>query len=354
MREFRYLVDPKRSLLLLAITGLLVWLMQSGAMPAATYLGFGLILFPFLLILVSAQGGILTALLSVLLMLLAAVKVYGTSGLWLALYLLPMSVAFLVCLEIRLPFFKTAGAVLPSLILSMIALFLIFQRKAGGDLYGALAQSAIDGLENFPARDNLLYTFWKGGLLSHGQEAGAQVFADAGSGWTFTPEVVQEFYKQIQVRISALAASLMPGMLTTYSISLSTLGLGFAVHLGSKRNACPDLGMPPFSLWHIPRPVGKKLWFLAAGYLLALLSQSLLLRMAGQMMYNVFFALYAVQGLSVLDYRFKARGMRAGLRLLLLAAIFALLPPLAMMFGLFDQAMDSRRLRLAPDSTEST
>ncbi len=354
MRELRYLIDPKRSLIMLAVVAAVVWLLQSGALPAVTYLGFGMVLFPFLLLLTASLGGILPSLLSVMLILFAAMRVYGTTGIWLLAYLLPVLLAFLVCLEMRLPFIKTAGTVGAAFILSAVALFVIFQYRAGGNLYSALAQAAIDGLDQLPGRDSLLYTLWKSGLISSGQEAGTQVFGSTGTEWSFKPEVVQEFYKGIRVRISSLAASLMPGILTTYSISLSTLGLGFSIHLGSRWKTCPDLFMTPFSLWHIPRHAGKRLWILAAGYLIALLSNNLVLVVAGQMMYNVFFSLYAIQGLSLIDYRFKARGVRPWLRVVSHLLLFAVLPPVAMVLGVYDQAADPRRLRLntpQPDQT---
>ncbi len=354
MRDLRYLVDPKRSLIMLALAGAAVWLLQAGALPALTYLGFGMILFPFLLLLTASLGGILPSLLSVMLIMAAAVRVYGTAGLWLLAYLLPVLLAFLVCLEMRLPLIKTARIVLAAFILSSVALFVIFQQKTGGNLYGALAQAAIDGLDRMPERDSLLYALWRSGLISSGQESGAQVIQGAGTEWSFLPEVVQEFYKGIRARISSLAASLMPGMLTTYSISLATLGLGFAVHLGQKRKTCPELLTTPFSLWHIPKQYGKRLLVLAAGYVITLLSSNLVLVVAGQMMYNVFFSIYAVQGISLIDYRLKARGMKPWLRVVLHLLLFAILPPVAMVMGIYDQAADPRKLRAnspQPDQT---
>ncbi len=354
MRDLRYLVDPKRSLIMLALVGAVVWLLQASALPALTYLGFGMILFPFLLLLVASLGGILPSLLSVALIMIAAIKVYGMAGLWLMAYLLPVLLAFLVSLEMRLPFIKTAGIILSAFILSFVALFVIFQQKTGGNLYGALAQAAIDGLDRMPERDSLLYTLWRSGLISSGQEAGAQVIQGAGTEWSFLPDVVLEFYKGIRTRVSSLAASLMPGMLTTYSISLATLGLGFAVHLGQKRKTCPELLMTPFSLWHIPRQYGKRLLILAAGYVVAQLSSNLVLVVAGQMMYNVFFSIYAVQGIALNDYRFKARGMKPWLRMLLHLLLFAILPPVAMVLGIYDQATDPRKLRAISPQPDQT
>jgi len=345
MAKLRLLVHPTRSLLLLLLTGFLVFLLASGALPGLTYLGVGIIVFPALLLCVAALGGILPSALALLLMMLGALRVYGPDGLLLGVYLAPMNAVFLACLERKVPFFRTAALAFGAFVLSALFLFLLFQRRSGGDVYGAVAQSALDGLEGLPSRDSLLYALWRSGFISHGREAGAQVVTESAGGWTFKPEILEEFYKQIRVRVSALASALMPGLLTTFGIFLSTLGLGFAVHRGARRGACPDLGMPPFSLWHLPRSLGRKLWLLALGYLLAAFSQNAVLRLAGQMMYNVFFSVYAVQGLAALDFRMKARGTREGVRLLLMALLLVVLAPAAMLLGLFDQTGDHRRLR---------
>ena len=67
-------------------------------------------------------------------------------------------------------------------------------------------------------------------------------------------------------------------------------------------------------------------------------------------MYNVFFALYAIQGLAYVNFLLKRRGVRRFLRLLLLTLLFLFLPPVAMLLGLYDQMTDPRRLRAAPAS----
>ncbi len=345
MANRRLLAEPTRSLFLLLATGFLVFLLASSALPGLAYVGVGIVVFPALLLWVAAVGGILPTALALMVMLLGAQRVFGGDGWLLAVYLAPMAAVFLACLKMRVPFFKTAALVFAALVFSALFLFLLFQKRSGGDVYGAVAQSAIDGLQGLPARDGFLYALWRSGFISHGQEFGAQVVVEAAGGWTFKPEVLAEFYKQIRPRVSALASALMPGLLTTFGIVLSSLGLGFAVHRGARRGACPDLGMPPFSLWHLSRALGRKLWLLALGYLLAAFSQNAVLRLAGQMMYNVFFSVYAVQGLAVLDFKMKARGLREGVRLLLMALLVAVLAPAAMLLGLFDQTGDSRRLR---------
>ncbi len=221
MRTIRLFTNPRQALICLVVTGALVFFLQMSFLPAISYLGIGIVLFPLLMLLNVSLGGIVPAFFSLVLMLIASKVIYGNEGLWLAVYLLPMSLVFAWCLETEQPFFKTCGLITGTLIASMLLLFIIFQRLTGGNLYGALSKAAIDGLEGFPQRDSLLYTLWRGGLLSHGQDASVQIFdSNLNGGWTFKPEVVEEFYKQISSRVTALAANLLPGLLTNFSITM--------------------------------------------------------------------------------------------------------------------------------------
>ena len=346
MSEIRWLADPKRSLVPFALAGVLIWLSLRSNLAPVFFLGLGIPLFPVLLLLAAALGGWVPAMLLSALFISVSVRVYGPNGAWFAVYLLPALIAFLVCLEIKLTFYKTAAAVFGALVVSVVFLFLIFQAKSGGDLYGSLAQASIEGLDRMPGRDSLLYSLLQAGFISPGTEDSARIFIDIPGGQTFAPEVISEFYKQLRFRIGALASSFVPGLLTTYAIYLSTLGVGFALQRGIKYKASPHLGMPPFSLWHFPRAVGKQLWILAAGYLLALLAKQPTLQLTGQMMYNVFFSLYVIQGLAWTSFRLRERGrMSPGLRLILLALLFFIAQPIMMFIGILDQVTDGRKLR---------
>lgn len=346
MGTIRLFTNPRQALVWMLLIGAVVFFLQMSFLPALTFLGVGLLLFPLLMLLVIALGGIIPAFFSLVLILLASRMIYGNGGLWLAVYLLPVSAAFVYCLERQLPFFKTCGVLIAAMVTGMMVVFIMLQREAGGNLYEALAKAAIEGLDQFPQRDNLLYTFWRGGLLSHGQEMGAQVFDSTPSGgWTFKPEVVEEFYKQISTRVTALAAGLLPGLLTNFSIILSAAGSGLAIKLGTRYSTAPSLAMPPFSKWFIPKAYGRKMTALALGYLVTILSTNPVLMVAGQLMFNVFSALYVLQGLAYLNFTMKRRGTRPVTRFLLLLLLFVLLSPAAMFIGIYDQFADPRRLR---------
>ncbi|HSK68287.1 MAG TPA: DUF2232 domain-containing protein [Candidatus Limnocylindria bacterium] len=348
MGDTRLMRDPRGSLFILLLTGFLVFGLQSGALAGLSYVAIGAVLFPFLLLIAAAVGGILPALLCFLLVTLGAWRVFGVSGLWYAAYMLPPLAVFTACHILRVPFYRTALYVAASSVFSIAALFAAFRLGIGGSLYGYIADSAVAALEDMPERDSILYTLWRGGFLSFDAADPNDALVLVNGGYTFIPEALGEFLKQVRARVEVLTASFVPGLLTTFSVNLGLLGTGLAVTLGKRRGAEEDLGMPPFSAWHIPRAWGRRLWVLAAGYLLAAFSRNPVLGLAGQMMYNVFFALFAIQGLASLDFRLKARGWRFGTRLALLALLQVLLSPAALVLGLMDQLADPRNLRKTP------
>lgn len=344
----RLLADSKRSLIVLLLTGLFVYFLGTNPLSPFMVLTSGIVFFPILLLMLTAVGGWLPAFLGFALILFQAGRVLGPEGYWFAMYLGPVTLAALVCFERKMSFWDTAKVILIAFVISVLALFLIFQQKTGGNLYSSISKTAVDAIDNMQSRDRFLYLLWQNKLISHGMDASTVVFADAPGGWTFQPEVLDEFYKQLSARISALAAAFLPGLLTTFSIYLSSLGLGLSVRLAQKNQTNLLADKPSFSKWFIPRSAGRMLWFLAAGYLIAMLARQPVLQLAGQMMYNVFFAVFVVQGLASLDFRLKQRGMRVYFRFVLLLIMFVLLQPAALIMGLFDQSLDPRLLR---DST---
>lgn len=348
MAQHRYLTKSWQGTLLTLISLALTAVLTTSFFPSFGFLSMGLVLFPVLLLLVSATAGILPALLVLLAIALGARHVYGNGGLLILVYLLPMCFTFLYCLERQTPFFRTAALVLAAFVLGTIACFAILQRLAGGNLYAAVTQAALEGLDTMQGRDNFLYALWQNGFLSHGLGPGAQIFeGTASGGWTFIPEVREEFYKQINSRLGLMLASLLPGLLTSFALSTSLLGCGLAIKLGVRHNTAPSLNMPPFSLWFLPKSLGKNAMALALGYVLAMFTSNRVVQTAGQMMYNVFSAVFAIQGLAYLNFLLKKRGTRRGLRSVLLLALFVVIQPVAMFLGIYDQAADPRKLRVS-------
>jgi hypothetical protein len=154
--------------------------------------------------------------------------------------------------------------------------------------------------------------------------------------------------------------SLLPILISSYSVSYGVLGVYLSLRLGGRHaramvvrqelsqsieEVCPQLGLPPFALWHLPAQPGKILLGLGALSFLLRLSGSITLSLAGQMMYNVCSGFLMIQGLSVLEYMQRRRGLRRGFGRILMALLFVLLPTAMLILGVFDQLSDPRKLR---------
>ena len=349
MGGIRILSNQTRTLILLALLAALVGALSFMPLAPLYFVSFGVFLLPFASITLSAVGGVLALLASAALMAWGAMRVFGPPGLMILVYVLPVGAALLAALQRRLTFFKTVLAVLAAYVLSVLAIYLILQHMAGGAVFRKAAQAAIQGLDQWTHRDALLYNLWKGGILSHGQPDGTQVFIEKGRGWwTFTPEVLQEFYKQIDYRLEGLLQTQFQGMLTSFGIYLAALGSYWALRIaqGAKPDGCPALkGMPPFREWYIPRALGSRLWVLAAGYLLMFLNAPPVVQLAGSLMFNVFYAVYVLQGMAVIDHRLSLGALNPWLKRMLLLLLFVLLQPLLLLMGIIDQLRDTRGFR---------
>lgn len=353
MSRFRLYTTHAQALKWLVLTGILVALFGASSLPSLVYLGVAPLVFPPILLFSVTMAGLLPALANFALMMLGAFSVFKTEGLWFALYLLPFTLAFWYCVEKGVPFFKTAAITCAAFVFSLALLFFILQKQAGGALYSAAANAAVTGLENMPARDNLLYTLWQSGFLTHGLPGDTQaIVTDNLGGWTFNPAVLSEFYKQISSRLTALLSTFFPSMLTGYSIILSLPIMGLAIKMGVRRDLSPRLDMPPFSKWFIPKSQNPLMLILAAGYFLASFSNNIVLQTTGQLMYNVFSTLFLIQGLALLNSILKNRGAKPLIRFILLVLLMVILSPAALILGVFDQLTDPRKLRAPTDPNE--
>ena len=348
MGDLSLIRKPSQAVIWLVVSTLLALGLRTSALPQVSFLGIGIFVFPLIMLFSSALGGILPALAGLAILGSVSYELYGIVGLWLLPYLAPFTLAFIICLEKEVPFFKASGILILTYVLSVLFVFLMLQRAANGDLYGAAVSAALKGLEDMPLRVPFLMALWRSGFLQHGQDVSDLVVRNApGSGWVFRTEVLEQFYKQIDARIRILLSALLPGLITSNAIGLSLLGSGLALKAAARYQTAPTLDMPPFSTWHLPRTLGKRMLVLALGYLLTFLLNNPIVQLTGQLMYNVFATLYAIQGLAFVNFTLKKRGTKRFLRYLATGLMYLLLTPATMVIGIFDQFSDPRKLRVS-------
>lgn len=368
MRQYRLWLSPRSALTAVLLCLAFVWAL--GSMPLSAFYLFSAILFvfPFILLLTAGAAGVLPSLMCLTVMAGGAWQTLGTqAALATAAYLTPLLACMLVCLQMKLAWQKTVLALLSVYILSVMLIYLVLQRSADSDLFSLIAQRVVNGINGMPERDSLLHTFYQFGLLGLPQEVAEQPLVEAALGWTYSQKALQEFYKQIAARVDLWLRALLPALISSYSLFICIPGF-FAAQFYAVRHAqrlsfrlgpqagaqdlCPSLGMPDFSHLFLPKSAGQALLILALGYLMARLSGNATLALAGQMMYNVFAALYVIQGLSYINFMQKKRGTKPGFRAFTLFALFALLQPALVFAGLIDQFMDPRKLRQPDENAQ--
>lgn len=283
-------------------------------------------------------------------------------------YLLVPVAVYALCLHYRLAAAKSMAAIALSYALCLLALYALSFKALGGAPFEELSRMMIEALQTMPERDSLLSTAYQFGLLGISQTMldGAVIQAPQG-GATFSPEVLDEFFKQIDARAVLWLRALVPSLISSLGPYLAIGGVYISDHYGKRsaqrrafRNsqdvveAPPELpGLPPFHKWFISKQMATPLWIIGGVYLLSRLSGQEALALAGAMLYNIFSVFFTIQGLSSLNFVQRQRGVRPLMRGLTLAAFSFILSQAAMILGLFDQFNDHRKLR-KPDESSDT
>ncbi len=360
MHSYRLWLSTRSAILAPAICLALVALLLSAPLSPFYMLTLTLFLFPLLCLLSASLAGVLPTLLCLLILSGAGYLGLGPAGgLATLAYLTPLTVCYLVCLQLRLHWHKTVTAMLFIYIISVLLSYLWLQRANGQQLFSRVAANVVAGIDQLPERDLLLQTFYQFGLLGLPSEIAAQPLTEAQVGWTYSQAALQEFYKQISTRVDLWLRALLPTLVSAYSIKLCVLGFFVAQYYGCRQAQrlafkqpdidaqalCPSLEMPAFSQLHLPKTAGTALLILGAGFLLTRVSGSPTLALSGQMMYNVFSALYIIQGLSYVNFLQKKRASRPAVRVITLLALYLALQTALVFVGLLDQFLDPRKLR---------
>lgn len=361
MRQYRLWLDPRSAILSPALCLLLVALLLTAPLSELYLLTLSLFLFPLLALLSAGMAGVLPTLLSLAILSTGAwLRLGPAGGMMVMASLTPVTVCYLACLQLRLHWQRSIAAMLFIYVVSILLSYLWLQRYFGQQLFTRVAQSVVKGLDALPERDLLLHTFYQWGMLSLPGDIAAQPLTEAQVGWTYSQAALQEFYNQVSARVDLWLRALLPTLISAYSIQLCVLGFFVAQYHGCRRAQrlafrasddtdaqalCPSLDMPAFSQLFLPRRAGTTLLILSVGFLLARVSGSATLALAGQMMYNVFSALYIIQGLSYVNFLQKKRASRPFVRVITMLALYLLLQAALVFVGLLDQFLDPRRLR---------
>ncbi len=370
MQKGRLIYSTASFSLSLVLTGLLTVALTANPFSGFYLLSAGLFLLPFFLQLVFRCAGPLSALASLVLLCFGISLKNGASPALFAIgYLAPPLVAYACCLYRGVSAYRAMAIIALVYGASVLLLYALSFRVLGEAPFDALSRLAVQALQSMPERDGLLITATRFGLLSIPESlSDSAVIQSQQGGATLSPELLEELYKQVQARLGIWLRALVPSLISSYAPWLALGGVHLSEFYGKRQAerrafrapqdspapSYPRLEpLPVFHRFHLPASLSKPL--LAAGGLafLTRFSSQQGLALAGAMLYNIFSALFSLQGLSCLNHMQKTRGVRPSVRGLSIAAFTLLLPHASLILGIFDQLSDPRKLRHAGDSTKS-
>ncbi len=308
-------------------------------------------------------------------------RVFGVQGLMLtAVYLLPVLAAFVVIVLRRVPFWLGCGSMIGIHLLSFVAVYLILQQWAGGDLYHAAGRLAMDSLSQWEYGDYALAELYSMGLIDLPGSLAGGVTINA-STFSLSDAARQDMLLSVSSLVSSSLVSIVSGVIIVRQSILGGVGclllpLRFGYLAQRKRqygprlsetgpeetqNAerkdgenqpvdFPDLGMPPFSRWYIPWKYG---WQVGAALALGLLLQGSAVpaaAVAGEILYYAGEAVFTIQGAAMINFSQNARKTRRFWRVFVPALLS--FTSLLMVVGIFDQIVNIRGLRKPPEPKE--
>ena len=258
---------------------ILPMLLLSSTIVGGLYLT-GLLLFlgPVALCVAGAVCGLLSMGLGCAAALFSMGRVFGGQGLLLtAVYLVPVLAAFLVVVSRRVPFWTGCGIMMAIHLLSFVAMYLMLQQWAGGNLYTTAGNLAMDRLNQWEYGDYVLYELYSMGLIDLPSSLAEGVTLNA-STFILPDAAKQDLLLSVSSLVSSSLVSIVSGLIIVRQSILGGVGclllpLRFGYLAQRKRqygprlsetgpeetqNAerkdgenqpvdFPDLGMPPFS-----------------------------------------------------------------------------------------------------------
>ena len=367
MKDFPLYRTPRAAVigvLVLALPLVLLSLSPLGGLYAVMAVVF---LLPTAACMAGLIGGALPMTLAAAAGLYAMQRVAGPMGLTLAaVYVLPILLAFVLVVSLRVPFLSACFTLIGVHVAALAACYLLLQQWTGGELYTAAGIAAANALDKWELGSTMLYHFYSSGLIDLPEDLRGTALIPVLGGYMLSPAARSDLLLSVRGLVSDAMASLIPNLIVTQSILGGVGCLLLPLRFGSvaaQRRAVraeaametktdanggaapsfPDLGMPPFETWHLPRGIGWQVGLaLVAGYVLRA-SSSAPVAVAGVILYSAAHAVFTIQGAALVNYMQKARGRKRFWRVAVPLALMLL--SVLMFLGVMDQISNIRRLR---------
>lgn len=366
MKDLPYFRSAKSALIGTLTVSLPLLLLSLSPLTGVYAVLLELTLLPTALCLEAAVCGLLPAAVSAAAGLYAMALLAGKAGLLLsAVYVLPIPVAFLLLIRFRVPFWKALGGMVLVHLLASSVTFLLAQRIAEGNIYLFAADSAVSALKDWELGDAMLYELYRTGILSLPDTLAENALEQTVLGAALAAEARNDLLLSVHSLVESVLKSFVPTLIVQQSILGGVGALLLPIRFGTiacerqafkspdpdARAAFPDLGMPPESLWYIPRGMGWKVGLaLIGGAALQSLATGVPGAIAGVILYAAASSVFTVQGMALLNFMQKSKGTKRFWRVLVPVLLMAF--GILIYLGIFDQLINIRGLRKPPEMKE--
>ena len=273
-----------------------------------------------------------------------------------AVYLLPAHAVFRVLTLREASALKTGIAAAAAMALSQLALFVWAQALCGGKAYETAAGMVTGWFDkNRDVGDLVLITMNSMDALRLSSSFTGQTLLSPG---VLTDAARSDLLGTVSLMIITGLSAAVPAMMVEMSIYQGAMAVliprrAAAAYIRKRARAgagavenppLPGKGTPALKTWHLPRGWGWRIGVLSAGYLLGYTSQGVL-PMLGQLLFYVFFAVYTLQGIALLNHVQCLHGRRKVWRIIVPLLILLIFQEAMCLLGCVDQVLDIRKLR---------
>ena len=356
MREFSWMKDPKAG----AISVFAMAVLAGIGLRQPLAAGACAVLLPLLGVAMWPVAGLLTAFLGAALpqVCLALQGASMALHLYCGGYALLLAGVSLWAFGRKPRFFKALFAHWGALAAGVCLLIMALRTVVGANIFTGCAQWAVDLISQSPACDQVLYKAYQGGLAS---APGSMITMPPVNSYLrgfglesmmplMTPALRHELAASLRTTLERSLYADVPGAVTTFIIVGGLMAVCWPVCRLKRRGQEPQLAMPAFETWHLPRGMGRWSILLAAGLGIQLFATQYWELYWGAMLATAFQWLYMIQGAAYWEFAQKRMGGSAISRRAFILFIGVFIPYLLVAFGVLDQRLDKRGLREKTDT----
>lgn len=302
---------------------------------------------PVLLLAMLGYAGPVSAAVCSAILVSVPTMIFGVwGGISALLLIVPTVLVSAIMLEREQPFWQCVAAGAVTEFASMGAVVALLSVLAGNDVVSALGVMLEDMMAASGAMgDTMLTLFMQMGLIS------APEGVDLGGMMALDPQLKSELLNSIVIMMDSVLRLELPMQMATGSVAAGLLGQAVLrkgmLHRGVK------VAYPRLKTWRVPKGWGRILGgTLAVLYLLS----ALVPRSMTTMFYvfnGVFDQVFSLQGIAALCYMLDEHGKSQRWQRLVFVAGYFFLGSMAVMVGIFDQAMDFAHRREKLDEEEN-